>query len=128
MNLKQFLLWLPMIILAIANAGIREMVWDNYFSELTAHQVSTGTLIILCAVYIGLVFSFLGLQSQNEALILGLIWVLLTVGFEFVFGRLVMGNLWGDLLNDYNLLQGRLWSIFLISLFLLPSIFFAFRK
>jgi len=128
MNLKQFLLWLPMIVIAIANAGLREMVWDNYFNELNAHQISTVTLIVFCAVYIGLIYPSLGLHSGNHALMIGFLWVLLTVGFEFVFGRLVMGNSWQALMSDYNLFQGRLWSLFLISLFLMPYVFYAFRK
>ncbi len=127
MNLKQFLLWFPMIVIAIANAGLRELVLGKYFNELTSHQISTITLIAFCAVYIGLILPFLGLKSHNEALILGLIWVLLTVGFEFIFGR-VMGTSWQVLFNDYNLLKGRLWSLFLIGLFILPYIFYAFRK
>lgn len=127
MNLKQFSLWFPMIVIAIANAGLRELVLDKYFNELTAHQISTITLIAFCAVYIGLISPFLGLKSNKEALILGFIWVLLTVGFEFIFGRL-MGTQWQVLFNDYNLLAGRFWSVFLLGLFILPYIFYAFRK
>lgn len=127
MNLKQFLFWFPMIVIAIANAGIRELVLDKYLNELNAHQISTITLIAFCAVYIGLISPSLGLKSHKEALILGFIWVLLTVGFEFIFGRF-MGTAWQVLFNDYNLLTGRLWSVFLLGLFILPYIFHAFRK
>lgn len=127
MNLKQFLLWLPMIVIAIANAGLREMVWDNYFDELTAHQISTATLILFCTVYIGLIFPFIGVRSFNHVLLIGFLWVLLTVGFEFVFGFLVMSNSLKELINDYNLLQGRLWSVFLMGLFILPSLFYTLR-
>src|SRR5690554_7306107 len=100
MNLKQFLLWLPMIVIAIANAGLREMVWDNYFDELTAHQISTATLILFCTVYIGLIFPFIGVRSFNHALLIGFLWVLLTVGFEFVFGFLVMSNSLKELIRS----------------------------
>lgn len=32
---------------------------DKYFNDLAAHQISTRLLILLCAVYIGLIFRFL---------------------------------------------------------------------
>lgn len=127
MNLNWFLLWLPMIPIAILNGGLRENVWNTYFNDLAAHQISTLTLIILCTVYIGLIFRYLRLQSRKQSLILGLIWVILTVGFEFGFG-LAMGNSLADLFHDYNLLEGRFWSLFLISIFILPYIFYTFKN
>lgn len=116
-----------MIPIAILNGGLRENVWNVYFNGLTAHQISTISLILLCALYIGLIFRFLHLQSRKQALVMGFIWVLLTVAFEFSLG-LAMGNTWQDLFSDYNLLAGRFWTLFLISLFILPYLFYRFKK
>lgn len=127
MNLKQFLLWLPMIPIAILNGGLRESVWNKYFNDLQAHQISTLLLILFCAVYIGLIFRFLQLQSRNQALVLGFVWVVLTVGFEFSFG-LAMGHSIQDLFHDFRLLEGRLWSLFLISLFIFPYLYYNFKN
>lgn len=126
MNLKQFLLWLPMIPIAILNGGLREEVLDKYFNELIAHQISTISLTLLCTVYTGFIFRFLEVKNARQALLIGFIWVLLTLGFEFIFG-LSVGNSLQELLYDYNLAKGRLWSIFLISLFLLPYLFYVFK-
>ena len=127
MNRRWFLLWLPMMLIAILNGGLRENVWNKYFNDLAAHQISTILLILLCALYIGSIFRFLQVQSRKQALVLGLIWMLLTVGFEFTFG-LAMGHSWEMLFHDYNILQGRLWLLFLISLFILPYIFYTFKN
>lgn len=127
MELRHFLLWLPMIAIAFANASLRELFFVKHFSDLRAHQLSTITLIILCAVYIWLVLPQLHIQNTGQAILIGFVWVLLTVAFEFSLGR-ITGKSWDYLLRDYNILAGRIWSIFLICLFLLPYLFYFFRK
>jgi len=127
MELKHFLLWLPMIAIAFANATIRQLVFTKYFSDLRAQQFSTITLIILCTIYIWFVFPFLNIQSGNQAILIGLVWVVLTVLFEFSLGRLVRRS-WESLLQDYNITAGRIWPGFLICLFLLPYMFYLLKK
>src|SRR4051812_39308145 len=85
---KHFLLWLPMIVIAFANATLRQLFFIKHFNELRAHQFSTITLIILCTIYVRLVFPFLDIQSSKQALLIGFVWVVLTVLFEFSLGRL----------------------------------------
>lgn len=127
MEIKHFLLWLPMIVIAFANAALRELIFVKYFSNLHAHQLSTVTLIILCSVYIWFVFPFLNILSSKQALLIGIMWVVLTVLFEFSLGRLT-GRSWESLLQDYNIIMGRIWLLFLISLFLLPYIIYILKK
>src|SRR5918997_1781576 len=55
----------------------------------------------------------------------GAFWLVLTVLFEFGFGRGVDGKSWSDLLADYNLAEGRLWPLVLAWLALGP---FALRR
>ncbi len=126
MDTKYFLLWLPMIFIAFANATIRELLFIKHFSEFRAHQFSTITLIILCAVYIWIVLPELHIQNNRQAFTIGLIWVLLTVAFEFTLGRLA-NKPWSDLLQDYNIFAGRLWGLFLLLLFILPYLVYTIR-
>lgn len=127
MGVKHFLLWLPMIVLAFGNATLRELVLIRRFSEMRAHQLSTLTLIILCAIYIGLVFPLLRVQSSGQALFIGFVWVLLTVAFEFSLGRLTNKS-WEYLFKDYNILTGHIWPLFLICLFIFPYLFYFLRS
>jgi hypothetical protein len=127
MHSKIFLLWLPMIAIAFINATLRELVLIKHFNELYAHQLSTITLIIFCSVYVYAIFPYLTIQSVNESLWTGFLWVILTVAFEFFLGRLTHKT-WHFLLQDYNLLAGRIWLLFLTCLFLLPYVLFHFRK
>lgn len=127
MDIKHFLLWLPMILLAFANATIRELVFIKYFSEFRAHQLSTLTLIVLCSIYVWFIFPWLGVQNSKQALLIGFVWVLLTVAFEFSLGRLTNKS-WDYLFRDYNFIVGRIWLVFLICLFVLPYLFYFIRN
>jgi len=127
MGIKHFLLWLPMIAIAFANATLRELDFIRHFSEYRAHQLSTITLTILCSVYVWFVFPVLNIQNSKQALLLGFVWVLLTVGFEFSLGRLT-NKTWEYLFRDYNLFAGRIWPLFLFCLFILPYLLYAFRN
>lgn len=127
MGIKHFLLWLPMIMLAFANATLRELVFIKHFNEFRARQLSTITLIILCFLYVWLVFPLLNIESSKQAFLIGFVWVLLTVAFEFTLGRLTNKS-WGYLFRDYNILVGRIWLLFLICLFILPYLFYIIRN
>jgi hypothetical protein len=127
MSTKHFLLWLPMIVIAFANATLRQLVFIKYFNELRAHQLSTITLVILCAIYIGFVFPFFSVQNSKQSILIGFVWVVLTVLFEFSLGRAVNRS-WESLLQDYNISAGRIWLLFLLCLFLLPYTFYVLKK
>jgi hypothetical protein len=125
--LKYFLVWAPIVILGIGNAVIRQVVYAGYMSELAAHQISTLTLIILYAAYAWVVLSYLKLSSRSQAVAVGLMWMVLTVLFEFGLGHYVLGDSWGNLLHAYNLLEGRVWGLFILSVGLAPYVIYRIK-
>ena len=127
MGTRHFLLWLPMIAIAFANATLRQLIFIKYFNELRAHQLSTVTLVILCSIYIGSIFPFLNIETSKQAILIGFVWVVLTVLFEFSLGRL-LNRSWESLLQDYNISAGRIWLIFLLCLFLMPYAFYVLKN
>jgi hypothetical protein len=44
----------------------------------------------------------------------------LTVGFEFLAGHYLFGNPWRRLLEDYNVVRGRVWMLVLLTTALAP--------
>lgn len=126
MIINYVIAWLPMVIIAIVNATIRETTYGKKMSELTAHQVSTITAIILFTLYIWGVTSFWPLTSIKESIIIGLIWLCFTVTFEFTFGHFVAKKSWSNLLSDYNIFQGKIWILILIIITIEPIIFYYF--
>ena len=127
MYLRYFVAWFPIIILAFANATIREAVYKRYVSELAAHQISTLTLGILVGIYVWVLSRHLKLQSSGQAVGVGLMWLVMTVIFETTLGRYVLGNPWSQVLRDYNVLEGRVWPLFLLWLTVSPYVFYRIK-
>lgn len=123
----QFLLWIPMIALAFINAAIREVVIVKHASVFRAHQLSTMTLIILCSIYIFFIFPFLRIQNGRQALLVGAVWVGLTILFEIGVG-LVTKKSWDEMLMQYNLAAGYIWPVFLVWLFFFPYLVFTWKN
>ena len=128
MILKYTVSWIGMVIIAIMNGVIRDAVYGKSLGELTAHQISTFTLIILSGLYLWLLGLTLNITSPGQAITIGLIWLALTVAFEFLFGHYVMKHPWTRLLHDYNILKGRIWVLVLIWITIAPYVFHKFRS
>lgn len=121
---KYTLAWVPMIFIAIMNGSIRQFVYGRWVTELTAHQISCATGIILFFIYALLIAYRMPFTTSRQAWLIGAIWLVLTIAFEFGFGLLIAGHPLSQLLQDYNIAAGRLWPLVLISLFLMPSVIF----
>lgn len=117
-------LWFLLALLAIGNGVLREATYGQRISELSAHQISTLTGMALAGLLVGVFSRIWRLESAVQTMIIGFLWVLQTLMFEFAFGRYVAGHSWERLMQDYNALQGRLWPVFLLWLFVLPYICF----
>lgn len=120
--------WLGMVILAILNGALRVNTYSAHMDELSAHQLSTLTALLVFSLYIRILTGIFRLETGRQALMIGGIWLLLTTGFEFIFGHYVMGHDWRRLFHDYNLLQGRIWILVLIWTFLAPYLCFKLRS
>ena len=116
-----------MLVIAIANGALRQVTFAKVMPELRAHQLSTVIGSVLMGLFIWAVVRLWPPASTRQALLIGLIWLALTVAFELVFGRFVMHSPWSKLLGDYNVFKGRVWAVFLIWLTLAPYVFFRFH-
>lgn len=123
--IKYLLAWFPMIPIAIVNGILRQYGYEKHLGELRAHQLSTLIGLLLFGAYIAGVIGLFPPDSAGQAMGIGLLWLVLTIGFEFGFGRYVAGHSWNRLLSDYNLLAGRLWVLVLAWLAGAPYLFYA---
>jgi hypothetical protein len=117
---KYVVAWVPMVLIAIANGALRHAWYGRYVGELQAHQISTASGILLFGAYIWIIIAVWRPESSRQALAVGLLWLGLTVVFEFVFGHYVAGHPWSRLLHDYNLVAGRVWVIVLLFVTVAP--------
>ena len=125
---KYVLAWIPMVFIAIINGAIREGWYGKHLSELQAHQVSTVTGVLLFGVYIWVLIRIWRPASAGQALTIGLVWLGMTVAFEFLFGHYVAKRSWSDLLHDYNLFAGRVWLVVLAWVTIAPYLFYRLQQ
>jgi hypothetical protein len=113
--------WLLFVIFAIINAILRNGVYKPIIGDLRAHQLSTIIFIAIIIIVTYFVFRFTNLKlSTQETFVIGTVWLVLTICFEFLAGHYAFENSWGKLIADYNILEGRIWSLVLITLFFSP--------
>ena len=121
---KHILWWFAFAFIAILNGALREVAYKKLVGDLSAHQISTATGIILFGIIFYFIFRKWKIESIKHAILVGLIWLGLTILFEFGFGHYMMGNPWQKLLHDYNLAEGRVWSLFLVWITIAPFVFY----
>jgi hypothetical protein len=115
-------IWLVLICAEVLHGIARAILLVPYVGEFRSNQIGvfTGSIIILV---IALVFvRWIGATRPAQLLMVGLLWLGLTVAFEVAFGRLVMGLSWERLAADYNVLEGGLLPFGMLVLLLSPLI------
>jgi hypothetical protein len=112
MNLmtRALLMWLALAAAMFANGAVRVLVWQPRLGEALARQVATGLGILVVFGFAFLLVHRLGDPIPGDLLLVGALWLLLTLVFEFGLGY-VTGMSWEAMLADYNVLQGRLWPL-----------------
>ena len=123
---KYLAAWLVMLLVCVANGVVRDISYGLHVDELTAHQISTVTGILLLGLVIWLCSAVMPVSSKREAVSLGLFWAVLTVAvaFEFVFFHFIGGHSWSELLANYNVAQGRVWVFVVLWIAVAPWLFF----
>ncbi len=124
--LRLLLVWSALIPLAIVNGIVREAVLAPMLgpAALPLSGLILCLLIFLVAVACA---PFLRLQTRKATIQAGLIWMCLTLCFEFTFG-LLAGKSMADLLAAYDPTTGNLWSLVMITIGLAPFLAATIRK
>ncbi len=117
-----------MLFIAILNGAVRELWLVDQFGELRAHQLSSATGIGLLGIYMWAIVRNWRPGSAVTAITVGLIWLVMTVAFEFLFGFYVRGLPWSQLFHDYNLFAGRVWVLVLAWVAVAPYLFYRLQN
>jgi hypothetical protein len=115
-----------MVLIAVANGTFRQAVLLPRLGDSLARQLSTISLLLLFALYTGVVFRIWPLASARLALGVGLAWLALTLAFEFGLGYYVSHLAWRDMLAEYDLASGRLWVLVPVWVAVAPYVFYRF--
>lgn len=129
MILRAVAAWLLLLVVAFGAATLRVKLLEPRVGEPSAHVIGSLGVAVGFGVLIWVLAPWIvpGLDAQN-LLFVGVGWTLATIGFEFGFGRLIMGHPWSRLLADYDLRSGRIWSLVLVMILLMPVVTGALRR
>jgi hypothetical protein len=115
--------WLVLMVLAILNGALRNATYARALGEYAGHVLSS---LIFVAVVFAVTYAFLRLARVDyglgDLLVVGAMWLAMSVAFEFLFGHYVVGHPWSRLLADYNVLKGRAWALVLLAVFVAPLV------
>jgi hypothetical protein len=112
--------WLLLMAAEIVH-GIARTLWlAPVVGDFRARQLAvfSGSLLILLIVSVTI--RWMRPPTPRLLMSIGLLWVVLTVGFEIGLGRFILGSSWPRLASDYNLREGGLLPIGLLVMALSP--------
>jgi hypothetical protein len=115
MFLRSVVVWFALLGVAVANGAVREGLIRPRFGELTGHAVSSILLSAAILLVAWFAIGWLRPAAPRDALLIGGLWLALTLAFEFLAGHYLFGHPWSKLLADYNLLRGRIWVLVLVA-------------
>ncbi len=120
--IRTSIIWLVLIVAEVLHGIARGIFLVPYVGEFKSNQIGvfTGSLIILIVAWAFV--RWIGATRTAQLLMVGFLWLALTLAFELLFGRFVMGLSWERLAADYNVLDGGLLPFGLLALLLSPFI------
>lgn len=122
MVMRALAVWFVMLIVASANGALRQAVLIPAVGDVAGRAISTVMLAALIALLAWLTIAWIAPRSSSDAWLIGALWVALTLAFEFLAGHYLFGTPWPLLVEDYNVLRGRIWILVLVVTALAPRV------
>ena len=112
---RALLVWLGLMVVAIANGSFRQFLLLPSVGAYGGHVISSVTLSLLILLVAWMAIRWIGPATAREAWAVGVCWLLATVVFEFVAGHYLFHHPWPKLFADYDVRQGRVWILVLVA-------------
>jgi membrane protease YdiL (CAAX protease family) len=121
------LAWLAILFLAILNGALRQAFLLPALGDRDARIISTLLLCVFVSLAAWRLVPWIRPADGRAAWGIGLLWLLLTLAFEFLAGHYLFGDSWESLLAEYNLVKGRIWMLVLITVLAAPVVVHTLR-
>jgi hypothetical protein len=118
--IKSFAIWLLILLLAVANGALREGLLLRLLPRTPAYTLSGITLIAAVLIAAVVLIGWLGRLSLAQYLLVGAMWLVLTLVFEFSFG-LLRGQDPAQVLQAYQFKDGNIWPLVLLAVAIAPA-------
>lgn len=113
-------IWLAIVFAAFINGVFREKVLVPATGTDLALPLSGALLSILVFLITLALVPLMGRLEIKKYLWTGLLWVILTLFFEFIFGYFIAGKSWQEILQVFNIQKGDLFILVLFVTALSP--------
>ena len=111
---RALLIWFGILILANINGAVREVWLIPALGPKPGRALSTILLSGLVFLVSWLSITWIAPLTPRDALLVGALWLVLTLAFEFLVGHYVFHKPWSELTEDYHVLRGRIWPLVLL--------------
>lgn len=121
-TIRAIAVWLIIMAVESVHGMVRIMAVEPLVGDMRARQISVFTASALILVVTYLTVLWLRVRQSRTLLWVGALWILLTLLFEVLVGRLVLGLSWERILSDYNIRRGGLMPFGLVVMLVAPLI------
>jgi len=117
---RAIVVWFAVLALAVINGGVREAWLIPRLGPDLGRAISTVSLCGLVFLVTWLTIGWIRPATAGNALGVGVLWLVLTLAFEFGAGHYLFHKPWAVLLEDYDVSRGRIWPAVLLVVLLAP--------
>lgn len=120
--LRSLLVWLVIIGVETIHGILRGLFLAPLIGDFPARRISvfTGSVLIFLVAYVFI--RWIAATTRIQLVFVGLMWVVLTILFEFGLGRFVLDLPWERLTEDYDLTRGGLLGFGLLFMAATPTL------
>jgi hypothetical protein len=106
--LRALAVWLVLIAVEFVHGTLRTLYLAPQVGDFHARQISvfTGSFLIVLVAY--LLVPWIHAGNTRSLILVGFLWLTLTVLFELGFGHFIFGRSWENLGSDFDILHGGL--------------------
>jgi hypothetical protein len=119
---RALVIWFVILLFASVNGALREGVIVPAVGDIAGRAISTLLLSALVVAITWLTIGWIHPRSASDAWVVGVVWVAMTLAFEFLAGHYLFGNPWSRLLEDYDIVGGRIWVLALATTAVAPRV------
>ena len=111
--LKGAAVWLLLVAVAVGNGLLRDLALAPLLGPVAALALSGVLLAGLVFLVAFFTLPAIGKTTAPVYWAIGILWLVLTVVFEFVFGHYIAGKPWRDLAQVFDIARGDLFALVL---------------
>lgn len=121
-------IWLLFAVAAPLNGGLRDFVLSPLLGEGVALPLSGLLLATIIGGLTYVLLSRIGTIAVGDAWRIGGVWLVLTLGFEFGMGLLLLDQSFAEILEVFRVSEGNLYLLVLMTVAIAPRLTLALRK